>query len=443
MQNAAPLPRITWDNFSIWRNGGFGMGDTLVVQGGRGLYGAVDTPTAKNSVLPLLAASLLCHEPVRLHRVPRLSDVEDCLAILRGVGAQTQWVGRTVVVQAGEIVSTVLPTAPVERMRASVLFLAPMLARTGRVTAALPGGCRLGPRPIDIHLAGLAAMGAQVQNESCRMTLTAPGGLRGTDFTLRLPSVGATETMLLAAACAKGQTVLRGAACEPEIVDLANFLNACGARITGAGSPVIHITGVPQLGGAGYRPIPDRIAAATLACAVAAAGGHAVIRRCEPSAFAPVLEALQRAGCSVAVDADCQLTVERLGPLHGADLVQTGAHPAFPTDAAPLLAAALLWADGETTVRDTVFRQRFACAEGFAAMGAKVCVQGEQLTVCPGGRGRGAAVFAPDLRGGAALAIAALAVHEPVYIHNAAVLRRGYEDLPALLRRLGAQAQLR
>lgn len=417
-------------------------GEILVVRGGRRLNGIVETPTAKNSVLPLLAAALLCRGEVRLHRVPQLSDVEQCLAILRSVGAQAERLGPaggTVAVRAGQLAACALPDGPVGQMRASVLFLAPVLARAGRVQATLPGGCKLGPRPIDIHLAGLQALGAAVQYDPAlgRLALEAPNGLHGAPFALRLPSVGATETMLLAAATASGQTVLQNAACEPEITDLAAFLNACGARITGAGTPEIRITGVPQLAGTSYTPIPDRIIAATLACAVASAGGRAVIRRCEPAAFAPVLDALEQAGCTVTREQRA-VTVERPGRLNGVGRVVTGPYPAFPTDAAPLLAAALLGAGGESCIEETVFERRFACAAGFAALGARVQTDRRSLTIRPGGRKQGAAVTAPDLRGGAALVLAALAVPAPVRVENAALLARGYQDLPALLRRLGA-----
>lgn len=426
--------------FNPVRNGGFCMGETLVVRGGRPLYGAADTPAAKNSVLPLLAAALLCDGEVRLHSVPALSDVESCLAILAGVGTQVRRAGHSVLLRTDRITATELLDGPVGRMRASILFAAPLLARAGRVTTAMPGGCRLGPRPIDLHLAGLEALGAAARWGRERLTLEAPRGLRGTDHTLRYPSVGATETMLLAAVTARGETVLRGAACEPEIADLAKFLNLCGARISGAGTPLIRVTGVRALHGAACTPIPDRIVAATMVCAAAAAGGEVTVRKCDPAAFAPVLAVLRLAGCGVQIS-DTAVTVARRKPLNGVGRVFTGVYPAFPTDAAPLTAAALLCAAGESSIEDTVFSNRFACARGFAAMGARVETEGAVLTIRPGGGLRGADVAAPDLRGGAALAVAALACPEPVRIGNAGLIARGYEDLPRLLRRLGAQAR--
>lgn len=414
------------------------MTETIQVWGGRPLLGTVTVPKAKNSVLPLLAACLLCESTVALRQVPRLTDVECSMAILRAMGYGAQWCGRQLVVRPGQLTAAQLPVGPVGRMRAGVLFAAPVLARTGRCITTLPGGCKLGPRPIDLHLEGLAAMGAKIAQEGSRLQLRAPGGLRGVDHTLRFPSVGATETLLLAAATAHGTTVLRGAACEPEIADLAGFLNACGAKIIGAGEPVVVIHGVPQLMGAVYTPIPDRIVAATLACAVASAGGQATLRECDPFAFAPTLGALRQAGCTVEVEKN-GVTVARQGRLRGIGRVFTGVYPGLATDAAPLVAAALLGAAGPSSIEDTVFPQRFGCAEGFAAMGAAVQVEGRTLHIAPAGTLHGAEVAATDLRGGAALLVAALAAQGCTRVRSAGYIARGYENLPGLLRQLGAR----
>ena len=416
------------------------MGETLTITGGTPLCGAVDVPAAKNSVLPLLAASVSCEGTVRLRRVPCLSDVGQCLALLRGLGLEAQQAGHTVTVRPGALRTAALAAAPVGAMRASVLFWAPVLARAGRVESGMPGGCRLGPRPVDIHLDGLVHMGAVVKWKSDRLLLEAPRGLRGTDYTLRFPSVGATETMLMAAATARGATVLRGAACEPEIVDLAEFLTACGAHIAGAGTPVVCVSGTAALGGADYTPIPDRIAAATLACAAACAGGQATLRHCAPQMLVPVWEALRRAGCEVEERRAGEVCVARTGRLAGIGRVFTGVYPGFPTDAAPLLAAALLCAQGGSSIEDTVFENRFSCAAGFAAMGASVHIEGRALEIRPAPGLRGAAVCAPDLRGGAALALAALGAEGTTQIAGLHHIRRGYEDFSGLLRELGAKA---
>ena len=264
------------------------------VMGGRPLNGTAAVPAAKNSVLPLLAAALLCRGTVRLRAVPALSDVECCLALLRGAGCDARRQGADVVVSGTPVCST-LPGDAAARMRASILFCAPLLARLGRAETSLPGGCPIGQRPIDLHLEGLGRMGAKELDAGAgRLVLAAPGGLHGADFTLRFPSVGATETLLLAAVCARGTTVLRGAAREPEISDLADFLRRCGGQIEGAGTSTIRIEGRRVLSGCDFSPLPDRIFASTLACAAAAAGGRVELAGCPPGLYEPVLEILEQ-----------------------------------------------------------------------------------------------------------------------------------------------------
>lgn len=416
------------------------MSGTMTVVGGQPLYGTVQIPAAKNSVLPLLAASLLCDGPVRLRRVPRLSDVEAGLGMLRGLGCEARWQQEDLRIE-GRPLRCRLPERETARMRASILFAAPVLARLGRVEVTRPGGCRIGARPIDLHVEGLLRMGAQLQpSGSGRLVLAAPEGLHGADCTLRLPSVGATETLLLAAAAARGKTTLRGAACEPEIVDLAKFLNLCGARITGAGSSVIQAEGRRCLRGADFSPMADRIFASTIACAVAAAGGRVRMDGCPSACFAPVLELLSRMGCTVEqAVGQPRVTVSRLGRLKGIGPVQTGVYPALATDAAPLLAAALLAADSPSSIEDRVFERRFGCAEGFARMGARVEVKGRTLRVLPAGPLHGAQVSAPDLRGGAALVVAALGARGRSRIGQAEYISRGYADLGQILSALGGR----
>lgn len=418
------------------------MAEILEIWGGHPLYGTVELPSAKNSVLPLLAASVLCGEKVCLEKVPHLSDVDVSLTLLRELGISARWCGGKMLVYPSTQLKTSLSSAQMERMRASVLFLAPVLSRAGRVEASLPGGCSLGARPIDIHLDGLKQMGASVHWHEERLYLSAPRGLTGTNYTLRYPSVGATETLLLAAVCASGTTVLRGAAKEPEVVDLAHFLNACGGQIQGAGTDYIHIEGCPQLTGCTYTPIPDRIVASTIACATAATGGKVTIRGCDGSTWAPVLEVLEQAGCQITREAN-QVTVERHKPLRSVGTVTTGVYPAFPTDAAPLLAAALLTADGQSCIHDAVFSKRFACAEGFSAMGANVRVKNEELRIGPCGKLHGTTVDATDLRGGAALVIAALAAEGKTKIDRIHYIKRGYADMKGMLRQMGASIHVK
>lgn len=410
------------------------------VMGGRPLNGTAEIPAAKNSVLPLLAAALLCRSPVRLRGVPRLSDVECCLHLLQGAGCSACWQGGDVVVSGSPSCST-LPGETAAQMRASILFCAPLLARLGRAETVLPGGCKIGARPIDLHLEGLARMGAkELEAGPGRLVLAAPGGLHGAELTLRFPSVGATETLLLAAVCARGTTVLRGAAREPEIVDLAAFLNRCGGCIEGAGSSTLRIEGRRGLGGCVFSPLPDRIFASTLACAAAAAGGWVELRGCPPSFYAPVLETLEQMGCAVERNAD-RVQVARFGRLYGAGRVFTGVYPGLATDAAPLLAAAMLCAEGESSIEDVVFERRFGCAEGFARLGGRVKLEGRVLRIgpLPGSGLHGTSLTAPDLRGGAALVTAALAAQGKSWVEETQHIERGYAGLVETLAALGAR----
>ena len=422
----------------LLQNGGLDMAGDWIITGGRPLRGRVEVPAAKNSALPLLAAALLCSGPVRLQNVPRLTDVEDCLALLRGVGCTAGWQGAALAVQ-GQPMRTDLAPEAAGRMRASILFCAPLLARLGRVSTVLPGGCRIGARPIDLHLQGLAQMGVrQLPAAPGQLTLYAPAGLRGAEICLAFPSVGATETLLLAAATAQGQTVLHGAAKEPEIVDLAAFLNACGGCVEGAGTDTIRVQGRRCLAGCTFAPMADRIIASTLACAVAAAGGRVELAGCAPGLYAPLLEILEQMGCTVERANDAA-AISRFGALRGAGNVHTAPYPGLATDAAPLLAAVMLCAQGESSLQDRVFENRFACAGGFAALEANVRVAERTLYVQPAGALHGAKLTAPDLRGGAALVVAALAARGSSRLDGVELVRRGYAELDRLLAGLGAQ----
>ena len=370
--------------------------EQIVVTGGWPLNGTVRVPAAKNSVLPLLAAALLCQRPVRLRGVPRLSDVECSLALLRGAGCTAQWQGSDVALSGSPVQST-LPGQTAAQMRASILFCAPLLARLGRAETVLPGGCRIGSRPIDLHLTGLARMGVQELDAGPgRLVLLAPSGLHGAEITLRFPSVG------------------------------------------GAGSSTLLIEGRRALGGCVFSPLPDRVFASTLACAAAAAGGRVELTGCSPELYAPVLEILAQMGCRVERGGE-SVQVARFGRLYGAGRVFTGVYPALATDAAPPLAAAMLCAEGESSIEDVIFERRFACAEGFAALGGRVNTAGRVLHIRPGGALRGTRLSAPDLRGGAALVLAAMAAQGRSQIGGVAYLDRGYADFTEILASLGAR----
>lgn len=283
-------------------------------------------------------------------------------------------------------------------------------------------------------------MGAEVELEGIAVTLRRKGPLHGVDFTLRLPSVGATMTLLMAACCAQGRTVLRGAAREPEIGDMIAFLCACGADISGYGTPILTVQGGRPLGGAVHAPLPDRIAAATYAAALAAAGGDIRITSCDPALYGAFLQFLAQTGVQIEKGPDwAGLVHDPAVPLRGGVQLCADAWPAFATDTAPLAAAVLLAAEGKSEIFDRLFPNRFACAAGFAAMGAEVTAKGRRLMIAGGSRLRGAAVTAPDLRGGAALLVAALGADGTTTLRDPGHIRRGYADLPGEIRRLGAE----
>ena len=335
----------------------------ITITGKQALHGRIRPAAAKNSTLPLLAATLLCRGPCRLQEVPALADVTTSLALLQAVGADVRRCGADLCTRPVQTLCGEIPESLAGAMRSSVFYLAPLLCRTGYVRLPLPGGCRLGPRPVDIHLAGLAAMGAEVELEGIAVTLRRKGPLHGVDFTLRLPSVGATLTLLMAACCARGRTVLRGAAQEPEIGDMVHFLQACGARILGCGTPVLTVDGGSPLTGTAHRPLPDRIAAATYAAALAAAGGEVEICGCDPAVYGAFLRFLAKTGVSMTRAGDCvRLARDPAAPLRGGARLTADAWPAFATDTAPLAAAVLLTAAGESEIYDRLFANRFACA---------------------------------------------------------------------------------
>lgn len=417
---------------------------TITITGGRPLSGAIRPEAAKNSVLPLLAASLLCGAECTFRDVPHLSDVDTSLALLEAVGAAACRQGADVRTRPvpDEALNGQIPHRLSGAMRSSVFYLAPLLVRTGSVSLPLPGGCRLGPRPVDIHLAGLTAMGARVELDGEQITLRRTGPLHAADFTLRLPSVGATLTLMMAACAAQGVTVLRNAACEPEIEDVAAFLRACGACITGAGTPVITVAGGRALAGCAHTPLPDRIAAVTYAAAAASAGGCVTVAGCRPEHLGGFLTLLRDVGCGVDRGGDwITVTRDPARPLRGGHSLCTAGWPGFATDAAPLAAAVLLTANGPSEIYDALFQNRFACAAGFAAMGADVIAGGRLLRIAGGARLKGARVTAPDLRGGAALMVAALAARGTTELSDPGHIRRGYADLPGALRGLGAQCR--
>lgn len=414
------------------------------VLGGRPLSGRIVVRGAKNAALPILEACTLATRPCTIVGVPDLVDVAVVAAILRRLGASVEesWRGgqRRLTVDPNGLSHGDVPPELMRRMRSCIDLMGPLLARFGRVSVCHPGGCVIGARPVDLHLRGIRRLGARVEEDSDGRLVARADRLRGAEIEFDQPSVGCTEHMMMAAALAEGTTLIRGAAREPEVVDLAGFLNAVGARVHGAGTDTVRIEGVAELGGGEYRIIPDRIEAGTLLCAAAATGGQVTVADCEPAHLGATLAVLEAAGCRLQSGARqvSVLAPERLRPVE----VTTLPYPGFPTDLQNPVMAALLRAGGASRITETIFENRFQVAGEFNRLGAQVGVVGRTAFVRGVRDLRGAVITAgEDLRGAAAMVIAALAAGGETWIERAGVIGRGYEDLPGDLRSLGAEVR--
>ena len=413
----------------------------LRIQGGRPLSGHITVQRAKNSVLPILAATLLAGGECRLTDCPRLSDVETAADILRHLGCEARWEGGDLLVDTASVRRWDIPETLMRRMRSSVIFLGAILTRCGQAELSYPGGCELGPRPIDLHLTALRTLGADI-SEIGGSLLCRAERLHGGDILLTLPSVGATENAMLAACGAEGVTVISNAAREPEIADLQDFLQKLGADVHGAGTSTITVRGGGGTRhGCVHRCIGDRIAAATYLCAAAAAGGQVTVRGVDYRHLATVTTALGQAGCRLQCGEDA-VTLESDGRLRSIPPVRTSPYPGFPTDAQALLMAALLRAEGATMLVENMFDSRYRHVPELQRMGADIRLEGRVAVVYDTQALHGAAVRCTDLRGGAALAIAALQTPEATFLHDIYHIQRGYQDLAGDLRALGADAML-
>ena len=413
---------------------------SLVLEGGRPLHGEVTISGAKNAVLPLLAATLLTREPCVLRRVPDLSDVAFMGRILNSLGARVRFQGDTVTIEANRI-KAFGDYELVRKMRGSICILGPLLGRLRHAQVSLPGGCVIGSRPVDLHLKGMRALGAGITIENGYVCAKAKrlvgssmflGGRAG-------PTVLGTANVMMAATLAEGVTVIDSAACEPEVVDLANFLNAMGARITGAGSPTITVTGVKELHGVEHEVIPDRIEAATFAIAAAATGGEVTLRGARPDHLNAVLDKLQEAGVGI-VRAEGRLTVKARRSLRPVD-VTTQPYAGYPTDAQAQMMVLVTQAPGISIITERVFESRFMHVSELARLGADITIEGPSAVV----KGRtalsGAPVMASDLRASAALVIAGLLAKGRTLVRRIYHLDRGYEKIDDKLRGLGARVQ--
>ena len=412
----------------------------IQVTGGACLRGEVTVHGAKNAVLPILAATAAHRGRYILHNCPDLLDVQNALEILRYLGCRVQRQGHTVTVDSTGLCRCDIPSHLMQTMRASILFLGALSASCSEVKLSLPGGCRLGGRPIDLHLAALKAMGAKICTEEERLYCAVPC-LHGATVTLTYPSVGATENIMLAALRAKGTVTVYNAAKEPEIEDLAGFLGSMGANISGAGTAVIQIEGNRPLRDASYTVMPDRIEAASFLCAAAACGGDVTLQGIRLPHLYAVVELLLNAGAQIS-SGPGTLRI-RAGRLRAPKPIFTAPYPAFPTDAQPLAMAALLKAEGITLIEEQVFENRLCHVSAMCAMGADIQVANRIARIRGVPSLHGAQVEAADLRGAAGLIIAALSAEGQSRIRGAAYLLRGYEKFDENLRRLGGAVYLR
>ena len=418
--------------------------DKLLIRGGRSLQGEVTISGAKNAALPQMCAALLTADPVHLGNVPRLHDVATMRRLLDHMGVVTQTHGERggMSFTAPDGLNPEAPYELVKTMRASVLVLGPLLARFGRAKVSLPGGCAIGSRPVDQHIKGLQAMGAEITVEHGYMLASLPLGhkrLRGAHITTDMVTVTGTENFLMAACLAEGQTVLENAAMEPEITDLAEMLIAMGARIQGHGTSRIVIDGVKQLHGCEHRVVADRIEAGTFLCAVAATGGEAFLQHARADHLGAVIDKLTEAGVQVLAEAD-GMRVRSEGPLK-AQSFRTTEYPGFPTDMQAQFMALNLVAQGSCTVTETIFENRFMHVNELRRLGAQIATDGRTATIQGGQRLSGATVMATDLRASASLVIAGLVAHGETTVERIYHLDRGYDRMEDKLRALGADIE--
>jgi UDP-N-acetylglucosamine 1-carboxyvinyltransferase len=414
--------------------------EKIIVRGGQRLYGTVKVEGAKNAVLPVLAATLLASDGKSVIRdVPTLSDVYTINEVLRNLNAEVAFNNNTVVVDASRVLKEEAPFEYVRKMRASVLVMGSLLARNGRARVALPGGCAIGSRPIDQHLKGFEAMGAKVKVGNGFIEAEVDGRLKGAKIYLDFPSVGATENIMMAATLAKGTTVIENVAKEPEIVDLANFLNKMGANVRGAGTGTLRIDGVDVLFGADHNIIPDRIEAGTFMVAGAITGGNVLVQGAVPEHLSSLIAKMEEMGVTIIEEGD---GVRVIGPekLKAVD-IKTMPHPGFPTDMQSQMMALLLRAEGTSMITETVFENRFMHVEEFRRMNADIKIEGRSVILNGPSNLQGAEVTSTDLRAAAALILTGLVSEGNTRVTELKHLDRGYVDFHGKLASLGADIE--
>ena len=412
--------------------------DKLLIKGGTPLHGEIRTSGAKNSALPILAATLLSGEVVRLSNLPHLHDVTTMLELLGCLGTEMTVGDKLEMdIRTREISQVTAPYELVKTMRASILVMGPLLARSGEARVSFPGGCAIGSRPVDIHLRGFEAMGAKITIEDGYINAVAKGGLQGATIFMDTVTVGGTENLLMAAVLANGETILENAAREPEINDLANFLVAMGAKIEGIGSGTLRVQGVQKLHGCDYSVMPDRIEAGTYLVAAAATGGSILIKDADPGSLDAVLAKLEEAGADLEVGDDW-IKLDMHGRRPKAVSLKTAPYPGFPTDMQAQFTALNAIAEGSARVTETIFENRLIQTHEMNRMGANISIEGNTAVVVGVEKLNGAPVMASDLRASASLVIAAMVAQGETKIDRIYHIDRGYETIEEKLQQLGA-----
>ena len=410
------------------------------IRGGKRLEGACFVQGSKNASLPILAASVICPASTQLLNVPQLRDVDAALRILRHLGCRAEQRDGEVSIDSRSLSGCNIPHSLMEEMRSSVIFMGALVARCGEARLSLPGGCQLGKRPIDLHLSALRQMGAEIREDGGEIFCSAPR-LNGAEIVLPFPSVGATENIMLAACAAKGETVIHGAAREPEITALQDYLRAMGADVRGAGTDTVVIGALRPEKHIACRIIPDRIVASTIACAAACTGGDVELRGIDPRQFSTVLRFLNQAGCDI-ISTDRSVRLRSEGRLKAVGEISTAPYPGFPTDAQPVLMAALLKARGMTRITENIFENRYRQVPELCRLGADIVTHGKIAEIWGVDSLHGTALTATDLRGGAAMIVAGLSAEGETLICDEGHISRGYERFDARLRALGADISL-
>lgn len=407
-----------------------------IINGGRKLYGEVDIQCAKNAVLPIFAASCMCNGVVTIHNSPRIADCNSMLNILRSLGCRTELSGKDISIDNSQMENCEIPPSLARELRSSIFLLGPILARFKSAKLAYPGGCEIGLRPIDMHLKGLRELNVDIREESGYIFCDA-SDMRGARIQLDLPSVGATENIMMAALAAKGITVIGNAAKEPEIVDLQNFLVKCGADIKGAGTSTIIVRGGNTLVGTDYTPIKDRIVAGTYLLAVCMCGGEVKLNGAVSADLQSLIPKLSKYACKTIVNSD-NIYINVTNRMSAVDIIETSPYPGFPTDLQAQTVSMLSLARGTSLMVENMFETRFKYIPELVKMGAKIVVRGRTAIINGVRSLSGAEVMAHDLRGGAALVLAGLAAKGTTVVDNVYHIDRGYENLDLILRKIGA-----